>query len=52
MWENAKNCASMVKAKDANMRIMEIITKKERETYKDNKDPWTSLKGGDYASAC
>ena len=51
-WENAKNCASMIKAKDANARIMEMITKKEREMNKDNKDPWTCLKSGDYNAAC
>lgn len=52
LWDNAKNCASMIKAKDVNTKVMNMISDKERATYKDNKDPWTCLKSGDYNSAC
>jgi len=51
-WEAAKTCAGMVKNKDLNGNLMNYVLKRERETNKDNKDPWACIRNGDYVAGC
>ena len=51
-WETAKACAGLVKNKDLNGNLMNYVLKRERETNKDNKDPWACIRNGDYVAGC
>lgn len=51
-YDAAMECARVIKNPELNKKLTDYVERKQRDTNKQERNPWNALKMGDYETAC